>query len=223
MNLNKIKYVFYGLIAIGIGYQLWKSEVKDNINPQEEKDLAAIEKIVSKNFDPELAVTSLTLESTDHLESKLRNVKVEYVKEGEVYTNTYTISTGDSDEKKVEQEKNAVTAGPKTKPKEITKPEDLKTVKIKDFNLSLIATYYAKAIKAINEDFSTDGKPDFKGYTLCQFTYKVNHEGKVIGGFIIEGTLVGEGKKTVGRTTYTNYYEFAYLFDDKGELELLDD
>lgn len=52
MNLNKIKYVFYGLIAIGIGYQLWKSEVKDNINPQEEKDLAAIEKIVSKNFDP---------------------------------------------------------------------------------------------------------------------------------------------------------------------------
>lgn len=223
MNLNKIKYVFYGLIAIGIGYQVWKSEVKDNIVPQEEKDLSALEKIVSKNFDPEMSVTTLTLLSTDHLESKLKNVKVEYVKDNGVYANTYTISTGDSEEKKVEEERSAVTAGPKTKVKEISKPSDLKTVKIKDFKLSLVSTYYAKAVKEINEEFSVDGQPEFQGFVLRQFTFEVNNEGKIVGKFMIEGTQVGEGKKTVGRTTYTNYYEFAYLFDDKGELVLLDD
>lgn len=89
--------------------------------------------------------------------------------------------------------------------------------------MSLISKYFTKTVAQINEEFSKNDKAIYSGYALRSFDFMVDTDGNVAGRFMINATQVGEDKKTVGRTIYTNYYEFVFYFDEKGELELQDE
>jgi len=218
MNVNKFKYGFYAVAAIVAAFFFWKSEFKDKIDLRETKEVAALEKLVKKNFDENQEVEAILFTAKEELSSNVGDIKILYTKDGVSYCNTYNVREGNNTEDKIEETKNAVTAGSSKSSSQSS--ASLKPIPLKNYNLSDISKNFGIAVKSIQEEWPAGGEEAYEKFELYKYMFATDEKGIVGAEITIHARRVGESTKTVGRTTTTNYYEFVFLINEKGEFEL---
>lgn len=168
--------------------------------------LQDLKKLLEKQFGANKELYGLNIGSEDHLTSEFGTATIKYLNQGVDYSQGYYIAMGEGKELQV----------PKMASKSFQKKFFLKNkqgkVKLKDLNFDQILTKYDEATALI--------PAEFENFELREWNFEVNNQNKVAANFKIEGTKKGEKSERRGRQQVTNYYEFSFKMNDKGEITI---
>jgi hypothetical protein len=168
--------------------------------------LQDLKQLVTKQFGADKEVYGLDLQSEDHLTSEFGSATIKYLDNGVDYSQGYYTIMGEG--KELEKPK---MAGKSFQKKFFLKNKQGK-VKLKDLNFDQILTKYDEATALI--------PAEFENFELVSWDFEVNNQNKVTAEFKIEGTKKGERSERRGRQQVTNYYEFAFKMNEKGEVKI---
>ncbi len=162
-----------------------------------EKDgVAQVKDIAEDQFGGDREIYSLMLATKDHLTSDLMMIHVGYTKDDKNYSQSYLVEQEILDDEKSNSFKN----------------NGGHQIKISDIDFDQITTKYNEAVKLLDE------QGEMEDYTLHNWTYRMNRNGKLESTFTVEATKKGESAGLQGRNIVTNYYEFNFEVDENGEL-----
>ncbi len=162
-----------------------------------EKDgVSRVKEIAEDQFGGDKEIYSLMVATKDHLTSDVMMVDVSYTKDGKDYSQSYLVEQDNLVEEKSNNFKN----------------QSGVQIKISDIDFDQISEKYKEATKLIDE------QGEMEDYTLHNWIYRMNRNGKLESTFTVEATKKGEGVGLEGRNVVTNYYEFNFEVDENGEL-----
>jgi hypothetical protein len=178
-----------------------------------------IKALAEEKFGAEKEVYSFSISAKDHLTSEFGNMSIGYAEDEKKYYQYYHVLYGKG---KLDEPKEVGGNVSKRVQKLLKKhgsnfseeASKNKQVKIKDIDFDMIIKKYEEAIPLID--------PDYQGFALYSWKYKVDNEGKISAEFTIEGTKKGEGTSMEGRNIVTNYYDFPFEMDAEGTLSFKD-
>ena len=190
------KLIYSACLTIAVALTSCGSFGGDKLNSKE--GLSSIKTKLTEGFGADKNVSSLTLMSGEHLSSDIMTSIINYIDNGETYSQTYATTLGEGNEF-LDAEKSSRQAD-----------ADQKTVALKDVDFDQILVKYNEAVTLIPEEF--------EGFHLYDWTYSVA-EGGMEANFPIEGIKKGEGTDLEGGQIVTNYYEFDFKMNASGEIE----
>lgn len=168
--------------------------------------LQNLKQLVTKKFGTDKEVYRLSLQSENHLTSEFGSATISYLDKGVDYSQGYYTILGDG--KELEE--------PKMASKNFQKKFFLKNkqgkVKLKDLDFDMILTKYEEATALI--------PAQFENFELVGWDFEINNQNKVTAEFKIEGTKKGEKSERRGRQQITNYYQFSFKTNEKGEVKI---
>lgn len=193
ITLSAICIVLTSLL-ISCGDILKTTELTDK------EGITTIKKIITDNYNGVKQFTKIEVCADDHLTNTFGKIYVDYF--------------DDKISKIVEQNYiNKVLEDPKPKMDVFQKNKNFFAVS--DINLDAIPDYYTKAVAMIMKE-----APEYDGHKLHNVKYE-KRDGKVEVTFMIEATKKSESSRKQGRQIITNYYEFPFKVNAKGEIEFV--
>jgi len=197
--MKRIKITFLALVASTL---LITSCGNSTVYPQNEDGGKAVKQIIEKNFDPEKQVEELQIKSKEELYGELGEVKVVYWDGDKQMEDIYSPADG------VQKSKESFASE-----KKMPFLKKTKTVAIKSFDVAPIPFKVGEATTLIPQEY--------ENYSLHEYTFSVDDNGKVKQLFAVNATKKGEGKSQQGRMVSQNYYTFKFTVDENGKVALI--